>query len=601
MGTELDLNFGEGEKPTEPKTAVKEPVEDEEEPPVSDEEMETLRSGGRRAANLRNREVASKELPQGNKLAENLDYTSATNELKTEKYNKEELKDLLLGGETVKVGQTQFRLQNGNVAYNSPEVTFGWEDNHYILKNVDDLVGHLDNLQNDGYKINVVPQERNMKTSNEIEQLTKSISVKSWYNETFPDDELGNEINPDITFYDMFRALDTYKDIYALLGVDDSVVRERVFYELDELLEAPKGYCYEQWLLSANRKVEETKDISGAVKVLNYGEVKEFNTRQEAIDFYRDCVYGSEGAERDRYVNILMDLQDTDNDFVYDDEYEYQRYIGADPEKEMQKQLDKEALVDEYIEYVNNFDPAGKEPPLSFQEWLSSKNLNESVKITEAPDSDSAEYKRLCDEIKFQAEENDITISEVQVKSVADKIIYGDKFFFSNHLPADDEDWSDMNTYILNTIKSVLGLEEAVEPEGKERLVEEPEEYTFNTINQDIVGELEDENAFVWLGMLTDDNNLNKIVNGFKSALGEGIKFPINFYMWTGKTMNEKYNLTDNLAYPDDLNILAVKQDNFTELDKLSRFKVATGAHWLKDVVADNEANRPNVEINNEE
>lgn len=45
------------------------------------------------------------------------------------------------------------------------------------------------------------------------------------------------------------------------------------------------------------------------VKVICYGEERTFDDRQEAIDFYEDCVLNSEGAERDRYIEILNDLR----------------------------------------------------------------------------------------------------------------------------------------------------------------------------------------------------------------------------------------------------------------------------------------------------
>lgn len=45
------------------------------------------------------------------------------------------------------------------------------------------------------------------------------------------------------------------------------------------------------------------------VIVHNYGKDRTFDDRQEAIDFYEKCVLGSEGSERDRYVEILIDLR----------------------------------------------------------------------------------------------------------------------------------------------------------------------------------------------------------------------------------------------------------------------------------------------------
>jgi hypothetical protein len=43
------------------------------------------------------------------------------------------------------------------------------------------------------------------------------------------------------------------------------------------------------------------------VKVTCYGTTETMN-RKEAISFYLNCMYNSEGAERDRYVNIYLKL-----------------------------------------------------------------------------------------------------------------------------------------------------------------------------------------------------------------------------------------------------------------------------------------------------
>lgn len=72
--------------------------------------------------------------------------------------------------------------------------------------------------------------------------------VKTWYMEQYNTDELGQEIKEDITFYDIFYALDRHKDVYEVLGVDDSIVRERVFEKLAEIMQCDYNYIYEQWL-----------------------------------------------------------------------------------------------------------------------------------------------------------------------------------------------------------------------------------------------------------------------------------------------------------------------------------------------------------------
>lgn len=72
--------------------------------------------------------------------------------------------------------------------------------------------------------------------------------IKTWYNTTYNDD-LGQEIKDDVTFYGLFETLDRHKDVYEYLGENiDSIVRERVFEKLAEIMEVDYNYIYEQWL-----------------------------------------------------------------------------------------------------------------------------------------------------------------------------------------------------------------------------------------------------------------------------------------------------------------------------------------------------------------
>lgn len=78
--------------------------------------------------------------------------------------------------------------------------------------------------------------------------ITKKTKIKEWYVNKYPTDELGTEINNEITFEDLFVVLDTYKDVYKALGVGDSIIRERVFDKLAKIMQVDYNYIYEQWL-----------------------------------------------------------------------------------------------------------------------------------------------------------------------------------------------------------------------------------------------------------------------------------------------------------------------------------------------------------------
>ena len=78
--------------------------------------------------------------------------------------------------------------------------------------------------------------------------ITEETKIKEWYVKEYPLDELGVKINKDITFNDLFVVLDTYKNVYDALNVWDSIIRERVFNKLAEIMQVDYDYVYEQWL-----------------------------------------------------------------------------------------------------------------------------------------------------------------------------------------------------------------------------------------------------------------------------------------------------------------------------------------------------------------
>lgn len=73
--------------------------------------------------------------------------------------------------------------------------------------------------------------------------------IKEWYIKEYPKDTLGKEIPESLTFNDISNALDNHKDVYELLSpADDSIVRERVFAELADIMGVNYDYIYNKWL-----------------------------------------------------------------------------------------------------------------------------------------------------------------------------------------------------------------------------------------------------------------------------------------------------------------------------------------------------------------
>lgn len=75
-------------------------------------------------------------------------------------------------------------------------------------------------------------------------------TIKEFYLNNYPTDELGNEIHTKATFIGLFEVLDTYKDVYEYIGVHDSIIRERIFEKLANEMGVDYNEIYNQWLLA---------------------------------------------------------------------------------------------------------------------------------------------------------------------------------------------------------------------------------------------------------------------------------------------------------------------------------------------------------------
>ena len=74
-------------------------------------------------------------------------------------------------------------------------------------------------------------------------------NVKDWYLKNFKEDKLGQRINPKLTFSEVLDGLKTRKSIYSVIGVGDSVIRERIFQGLADIYcGGDYGTIYRMWL-----------------------------------------------------------------------------------------------------------------------------------------------------------------------------------------------------------------------------------------------------------------------------------------------------------------------------------------------------------------
>lgn len=89
------------------------------------------------------------------------------------------------------------------------------------------------------------PQEHEELDDTEAELQS---TIKEWYVSSFKVDNLSDEISEGVTFRDIMDCLEEHNDFYECIGVADSVIRERVFQKLAEILNVEPMVVYYQWL-----------------------------------------------------------------------------------------------------------------------------------------------------------------------------------------------------------------------------------------------------------------------------------------------------------------------------------------------------------------
>lgn len=113
----------------------------------------------------------------------------------------------------------------------------------------------------------------------------------------------------------------------------------------------------------------------------------------------------------------------------------------------------------------------------------------------------------------------------------------------------------------------------------------------FNIIHckESDLQELYNDSALTFEGTTLDDDNLQWLVDWFNE---HNCQMKRNdFYVVSGRLMNNAYHLTGSNAYPNSLNILCIKLSDLTEPNNIVMARFEIGGRWFDDVV-DNNARR---------
>jgi hypothetical protein len=74
------------------------------------------------------------------------------------------------------------------------------------------------------------------------------MTIREYYLETYPTDDLGLDLNLTPTFAGLLNQLIVGGDVYRYIGVGDSIIRERLFERLAQELEVSYDYVYNLWI-----------------------------------------------------------------------------------------------------------------------------------------------------------------------------------------------------------------------------------------------------------------------------------------------------------------------------------------------------------------
>jgi hypothetical protein len=339
----------------------------------------------------------------------------------------------------------------------------------------------------------------------------KRLKVKNWYIKNYPTDDLGKEINDNLSFWSFYTYLFQGVNVYSVLGVGDSIVRERVFEKLAEILGVQYDYIYKLWLKSSDK-------YAGGGGV---GDYKKVNTFQDikndprVSDAYREDV-----DEEKMYWMHLKDgfvsIWDSGASIVAENMQYLKDTLNIKGVVITKEEWDKED-DDEYA--------GGGE----IEDWMQSAlyqlqaeedndNLQISfVKINEftCQDDDANEYRVF---------KNEDVAEEMAVEEVREDIEYQPENFNRDFLM----DFVDVDDFLVVDIENinydyVKDIEDESNDKYANRLIAELIEYGLISENEALTTdptELSDEYSQDYIDLLTseqigDDNGVQYFIDNF--------------------------------------------------------------------------------------
>jgi hypothetical protein len=129
--------------------------------------------------------------------------------------------------------------------------------------------------------------------------VSEDIKIKDWYTKEYSSDEMGKELNDDSTFKDLENAIFKGNNVYSVLGVSDSVLRERAFAKLSKINNKEGQWAYNNWLMYSDKMA----DGGGVEKHTEYERRHLNDFPQKSVIVYDD----KNGLYKEKAAKISID------------------------------------------------------------------------------------------------------------------------------------------------------------------------------------------------------------------------------------------------------------------------------------------------------
>ena len=188
--------------------------------------------------------------------------------------------------------------------------------------------------------------------------------LKDWYIKNYPTDDLGAEMYDDASFEDLWKGILEGEDVYEIMGVGDSIVRERLFEHLAKLQGVEYGHIYDIWL--------ESEEYAGGGRVKSKRKKKR-QPKVTRIQFEEGNYEYAGGGGVDDYIEEQV-KQFNNDEYAMEKQYgkenikgiEYQGFLAIDENNENYERLSDYEFEGEEFDIYNLLEVAKKYPQADY-------------------------------------------------------------------------------------------------------------------------------------------------------------------------------------------------------------------------------------------